>query len=905
MTWKKAFTILISVIGVVSIFGFMQVDDDPIKKIAAQLEKWTSDQPQEKVYLQTDKPYYAIGEDIWFKGYVTIGPDHRLSALSNVLNVELIDANDKVKQALKLPLVNGYTWGDFALADTLQEGNYRIRAYTNWMRNAGDEYFFDKTITIGNAVKNDVFTQTSYSYSLQNNQQKVDATITYTDLQGKPYANRDVNYEVQLDLRQVAKGKGTTDAAGKLNISFINNMPNLLKSGSITTKLKVDEKKTVTKTIPVKATSSQGSVQFFPESGDMVNGVRARVAFKAVGADGLGADVKGVITDNENKEVVNFTTQHLGMGVFAFSPEAGKTYKARVTFADGSQSTVALPKALEKGYVLSVTNTNPDNITVRVTANPAQAAESLNTELNLVAQSSGALFYAAKSKLQSPVFSAVIPKSRFPTGIVQFTLFTAAGEPLNERLVFIQNPDQLKLDVSTAQQAYAPRQKVKININAKGKDDKAAMGSFSIAVTDESKVPVDETAESTILSNLLLTSDLKGFIEKPNYYFTNINEKTAADLDVLMLTQGYRRFEWKRLLSNNFSPVIFQPEKSLSVSGRVKTSGGKDVPRAKVMLFSTSGGTFVLDTIADEHGRFNFPGLIFTDSVKFIVQARNEKNKNNVEIELDNLAQQIVTKNKNAPDVEVNVNNVHGDYLRSSKRLYDEQLKYGMGNQSTIMLKEVTIREKKQPIKNSTNLNGAGNADQIIKSDQLMMGCVTLSQCLQGRLLGVIFRGGIPYSTRSMNTPMQLIVDGMYMEGDFLDQLNVNDVESVEVLRSIGYTAIYGSRGGGGVIVVTTKRGEPNYALTGPTPGLVTYTPRGYYKSRQFYSPDYESAKTNQQMADLRTTIFWKPDIITDKDGKASLEFFNADSKGTYRVVVEGIDSDGNLARKVYRYKVQ
>jgi hypothetical protein len=170
---------------------------------------------------------------------------------------------------------------------------------------------------------------------------------------------------------------------------------------------------------------------------------------------------------------------------------------------------------------------------------------------------------------------------------VQVTLFSATGEPLNERLAFVQNADGLKLGINTEKQSYGTRQKVKLNLNAKDATDKPVVGSFSVAVIDETKVPVDETAETTILSELLLTSDLKGYIEKPNYYFTNPTEQTQAELDALMLTQGYRRFVWKQLLGDVSRRILSQAEKSLSISGTIKTSGGKPVPKAKVMLLST------------------------------------------------------------------------------------------------------------------------------------------------------------------------------------------------------------------------------------------------------------------------------------------------------------------------------
>jgi hypothetical protein len=885
--------------------AFIKPDDELVTKIIAQLDKWRAEHPQEKVYLHFDKPSYAIGEDIWFKAYVTIGSEHKLSAYSETLNVDLIDDKDSVKRSLKLPLTAGLTVGDFALSDTMAEGNYRIRAYTNWMRNEGEAYFFDRTITVVNSISNRVFTKTAYIYSTLNGKQKVTAVITYTDLNGIAYVNKPVNYEVEINGKSISRGKGITDDKGNLTASFTNNLPVSITSGHINTEVKLDDKRTVAKTIPIKTISNKVDVQFFPESGNLINGVFEKVAFKAVGADGLGVDVKGFITDDQNNQISELSQSHFGMGTVNFEPESGKTYKAHITYADGSEGVFDLPKAVDNGYVLSINSMRDDKVFVSIIPgkNTGNGTASLSG-LTLIAQSGGELCYAGKSKDGATSFSAAIPKNKFPSGIIQFTLFSATGEPLNERLIFVQNPDQLKLAVTTDKQSYKPREKVTISLNAKTSEDKPIIGSFSASVIDESTVTTNEVNESSIFSTLLLTSDLKGYIEKPNYYFTNVSNQTKADLDVLMLTQGYHRFEWKQLLAGKFTPIVFKPEKSLEVTGHLKTFGGKPVPNGKVTLFSTTGGTFILDTVADADGKFTFKDLVFRDSIKFVIQARTSKDRKNLDITLDNVTPQPVGPNKNAPDIQVNINDGASAYLLNSKKLYDEQVKYGIGNH-TIVLKEVVIREKREnPFKNSANLNGAGNADQTLTRKDLQYGGGMLSQVLQGRLNFVIFKGGIPYSTRSQNTPMQIVLDGVYVEPDFLDNLTPSDVATVEVLRTIGNTAIYGSRGSGGVLVITTKRGG-DAVYNKYAPGIATYAPKGYYKAREFYAPKYDDPKTNTQMQDLRSTIYWAPGLLTDKDGNTSMSFFNADAKGTYRVTIEGIDAEGNLGRQVYRYKVE
>ncbi|NCD70477.1 carboxypeptidase-like regulatory domain-containing protein [Mucilaginibacter agri] len=903
MTFKKIPLYLLAFITSAIVFGFVKADDDPIKKATTQLQKWLDTYPQEKVYLHFDKPYYAVGDDIWFKAYITVGPKHELSALSGALNVELIDDRDSILQAIKLPVVSGLANGDFALPDTLNEGNYRVRAYTNWMRNAGPDYFFDKTIHIGKALNNNVFTHTAFTYTTQNGQPVVNATITYMDLAGAPFANKEVSYQIVAGSKNIARGKGITNSKGELTLSFAGMAQTQNKQARIVSKIKIDEKNTVTKVLPVTALSGKVDVQFFPESGNLVNGLPTKVAFKAVGADGLGKNINGVLIDNNNQEISTITTQHLGMGIFMVVPEAGKTYTAQITFEDGSKGTFALPKALEQGYTLSVNNTyDPDNISVRIAASPGL----VGTEVNLVAQSGGNVYYAAKSKVENGIIATKVTKNRFPTGVTQLTLFNAAGEAVNERLIFTTGADDLKLDLISPQQTYAQREKMNLQIAANTPDNKPAVASLSAAVIDETKVPVDESDETTILSSILLSSDIKGYIEKPNYYFAHKDDKQEkADLDVLMLTQGYRRFEWKQLMSDSFARPIYTPETTLKVSGRVH-NGNKPVVGGKVTLFTTAGGAFVLDTLTDANGRFEFKNLIFKDSLKFVIQARDAKGKKFVDIDLDNVTRQQLTANVNAPDIDVNFDSKIVPYLQSSRSLYQTQVKYGVGSHN-ILLKEVTIREKKKPpVDHSSNLNGAGNADQVIKAEDiaLMGGCPDITQCLQGRLLGVTFRQGNAYTTRG-GGQMQIIVDGIYVEGDFLTQINYTDISSIEVLRSGAYTSLYGSRGGNGVIIVNTKRGNEGNSYQRFSPGVITYSPKGFYLARTFYSPQYDDPKVNATLADMRSTIYWAPNLVTDKDGKASLGFFNAGSKGSYRIVIEGIDSDGHIGRHVYHYKVE
>ncbi|MGZ3812882.1 MAG: TonB-dependent receptor plug domain-containing protein [Mucilaginibacter sp.] len=930
-----------------SLTALAQSDSTFLNHAQNSLSGYFKTRPVEKVYLHLDRSAYNPGDTIWFKAYTVVGESHQLSALSGVLYCELINEKDSVITRHTLKLIAGLAWADFALSRALRPGNYHIRAYTNWMRNAGPAYFFNQSIQIVGA---------------------------------------------QTSLTNISQSKKTNP-----------------------------------------------DIQFFPEGGELINGVRSRVAVKSMNANGFGLDIKGVITDNEGNEVAAFETQHLGMGVFALMPQAGKTYKANITNADSIKFSVDLPQAHNEGFTLGINNSASDSIYVKLATNDQMFRSKQNSVFYLVAQSGGKIYFTAEGKLTGPVFTTRIPKNRFPSGIVQFTLFSQTGEPLNERIVYVQNNDTLKLTLSSPSTRYLTRQKVKIAINAKGPDSKAATSSFSVSVINESRVPLKENSESTILNTLLLTSDIKGFIEEPNYYFTNVNDKTRADLDILMLTQGYRRFEWKKVLNDTTSQITYQPQSSLALVGGIKTPAGKPLPKSRVTMVAST--KLFADTVTDIEGNFNFKNLDLPDTAKVVLRARKANNGSNVTIYVkqpdyppvtagneikrntneknlttaqaaelsksyseyqmrlkeDSLKKtrqlkEVVIKDKAQPKpdvynnygtaLEYNVDmkrlakeffviteaitySIPGVSYRNGIYYYEnakvghfivdgfertaDALNYylpkeiesirmisatgldspklilttkryaGTDTSATIKLKEVSIKStkvsKKPELVHSDNLNGAGNADQVFMGDRLS-GCVTISDCLNGKLFGVTFGSdGTPSSIRTQGRltgalPMVIIVDGIILQGAHLNDLNANDIYSIEVLRSGSYLAVYGSNAPGGALVITTRRGGDNPGndkyLTSESPtGLITVPFKGYYKVKTFYAPRYAHPKKESEPLDLRNTIYWNPNIITDKNGNASIEYFNADTKGTYRVVIEGIDDNGNLGRQVYRYKVE
>ena len=645
----------------------------------------------------------------------------------------------------------------------------------------------------------------------------------------------------------------------------------------------------------------------FAEGGNLIVGLRSKVAFKAIKSDGLGIDAKGTITDNTNKVVAEFTSTHLGMGTFYLTPEEGKTYTANVTFADGTTAQPELPKIETNSINLSLDNSNPDNLVVKIQADAQFIKDNRGRTFFILAKSAGVIYYGAKTQLQDQAYNSTVPKSKFPTGILQVTLFAEDGEPIGERIAFIQRNDQLNLAIAGDHPAYTTRQMVKLNINAKY-SGQPVEGNFSVAVIDEDKVPFDENGETTILTNLLLTSDIKGYIEKPNYYFNHPDDKAVANLDVLMLTQGYRRYSYDNTLNDKYPPINYLPEQGITLSGTLRASNGMAINKGNVRLL-IHDKNFSANAVTNEDGKFKFQNQVFSDSTKINMSGRNNTNGNDLVLTVDGDPAQRIPANFNKPDEILNIDSALNTYLKNSKA---ELL-------NNHVLKEVVIKDtrivKRVSHKDYGSLSSLSSEPDHFIDGASLKGCNVVLDCIKSLAAGMVFEDNNFYILRDYSqgkrTPVAVFVKGMPVDVSYLQNINADEIESVEIFLKDELGLVNSANNSNGVIVVNMKKVETVKMSLSELRDLlpkryeVNYTPQGYSVARVFYLPRYFGPRQTQpDRTDTRTTIYWNPNVSTDKTGAATVEYFNADGKGTYRVVVEGINKDGDIGRQVFKYTV-
>lgn len=800
------------VLGLLLQTGFVQAQTaSTFTTLLDNITRYAKTYPQEKVHLHFDKPYYARGDTIWFGGYIVNADSNIPDYNSRTLHVELINSEDSVCKAMLFPVNIGFTGGDIVLNDSLQAGNYRVRAYTNWMHNFNTAYFFSKSISI---------------------------------------------------VDPFPKSKVTAP--------------------------------------PVKASAQdEYDIQFFPEGGDMVNGLTSSVAFKASSSSGNSIDITGKLVDELNNTVLEFKTTHAGMGAFKFTPVGGKTYMSIVNLPDGKTKIINLPNVQTSGYVLTADNTGPDSLTVTLLASP----ELVNKEeMVLMPLSNGNPLFYFKTPFPDSRVNVTIPKSKLPAGILQLTLFNSKNQPVAERLVFNNHMRRIDIQLDSIKQIYGTRSAVTLAFKATNSSNKPVIGSFSVAVTNADKVVSDEDKETTIVSNLLLTSDLKGYIESPNYYFTDPSPTKYAELNMLLLTQGWRRFVWNDVANGKLVSPKYPLTETMVVSGIVTDAKKQPVAGAKVnVVVGQLALGLILDTLTDANGSFR---IHLPDSLRYLPMRIQAKFKSKqLLVALDQEANPEIIAEKYKSDVNSKALSKYAEVAAQQLTAAGKSNLFIKGTQ----LKEVVIKDysPKAKLVNSTsnNLNGPGQADKVFTAADLEKLPSLIYLDLPGAYVTetyIMLRSVVGTHT----PPVLILIDGQPGLGS-LSEVSPRDIESIEFMKNIAYTGIYGIRGAGGVLLITTKKGNSiNNAIDGKHPDVVILK-SPYQLLREFYVPKYDGSSSKQAIADLRTTVFWKADVITDKAGKAIIKYYNNDVPGTYRVTVEGISAKGDLCRQVFTYVVK
>ncbi|MFZ2782818.1 MAG: hypothetical protein WAZ36_00350 [Sediminibacterium sp.] len=656
-----------------------------------------------------------------------------------------------------------------------------------------------------------------------------------------------------------------------------------------------------TQAMPKKAAPQTTGVGIFPEGGTLITGLNSRVAFKAVNPYGLPVLIKGVLVNDKKEVIDSLQVKHDGMGMFNLQPLPGEKYQLNWTDEFGVKGITNLPAAKEQGTVMNVRTTNEKAVVV--IQRTANAAEPLK-QMHLLIHMNQDLLYKVTIKMQERLIQrAEIPIDELPTGIVQFTLFSNDWTPVAERVVFVNNhyhEFNAKLNPITVDLDKRKKNVFEIVVND------TTVSNLSVAVTDAGVISPDQ---HTIFSDFLISSELKGYIHNPAYYFTSDTDSITAHLDLVMMTNGWRRFDWDKIKAAVPPLLKYMPETAyMSLKGTVfgaKNISTREPLQLNFILVGKDSSKTLLFAPVDKDGNFEDPGVFFYDTVKVLYNFNaNNKLSAQTQVKLENGLMRkepgtttMLGKGQPMYIWSDSISRLRMNYFLSEQ----EKLRRSMASAT---LQEVIVKTKsKNPIqlmdeKYTSGLFAGGDGYSFDLTDDKFAGAVDLFTYLQGKVPGLqINNSGSQPSMSWRGATPDLFLNEMRSEIGTIQNINVFDVAYIKVFRP----PFFGSFGGGagGAIAIYTKKGTDARRASPDSKGMDKTVLGGYSRFREFYSPSYERPPASFE-ADVRNTLYWNPYIITNKKTpRFRVDFYNNDISKKLQIVLEGMNQDGKMIRIV------
>ncbi|MFO7873395.1 MAG: TonB-dependent receptor plug domain-containing protein [Bacteroidales bacterium] len=764
--------------------------DNISEKILEGLEIMEYSYPGQKVFIDTDKDEYLAGETIWLKAYVVNATTLRPDTLSTNFHVELFNAHDDMVSLLFMRLKNGFAHGDITLPDSLSEGSYRMKAYTDWMHNFDKQLFFSKDIHVSNPIEENF--------------------IKLWDVWKNRWFNR-------------------------------------------------------------KLENTRESMQFafFPEGGHMLAGHENRVAFKAANELGGPVEATGVLLDEAGNELLEFSSFHNGMGAFTFSPEPDTDYTAEITFANGEQEEFSLPDIENTGYLLTADNRD-DHIHVSVKSNQEQTLATDDESVYLLAQARGREVFLENKVLEGNGLSVSIPTGEMPTGICQIVLFSDEGIPLAERMVFVNHGDIHEANIVHADlQDNTEQQSVSLELAI---DDHVNNGNYSLTVLDTDEGS-HNPRRSNIATNLFITGDIGETIKDPWYYLHHAgSEEVEKATDLLMMTHGWRRFDWDNIMERSFPEISYGFPKGITIAGVVSPrSSARQTGEVDVELAVSHEGVDIYSTTTDSEGAFSFSNLEYYGNFTAKLRIEQFARPRDLRADLNFRDTEQIEYGNNFHTSPFQVTSRGDDWERTSRP-------------------ETTFSSQKLLEPSQQDVSMFKDPDQVIFFNDIRDQHNSIMDVLRTRVRGlriigneIVLRG--QSSFRVTNEPLFLVDEVPVNRNTFLN-VSVNNIDRLEVMTGPS-TAILGKRGANGALLIYTKRGDAHRH------GTYEYFMQGFHIPSETFESKINTDTYTQH--DISRTLFWEPYAQPDENNRIRVSFPSDEYTRDLRVIIQGIDENGEI----------
>ncbi len=728
---------------------------------------------QEKIFVHTDRAAYLTGEIFWFKIYLLNAQSHQSSSLSKVAYLEILDAENVPILQTKVEIENGVGYGSLFIPATINSGNYRVSAYTQWMRNKGPDSFFYCDITLINPFK------------------------------------------------KIIKNK--------LSTQFVFD------------------------------------TQFLPEGGDLVEGLPSRVIVRAVNEQGFGINYKGIVMADQDT-VAAFKSIRFGFSSFLFTPQ-NKTYRAFIKPENEKWKEVTLPAIQPQGVTLQVATKN-NQLEIKL-----HCKNDGNKTYYLVAHQRGKIKTSIRFS-GSTLLQATLPIDTLSFGVNALTVYDRDFEPVCERLYFRKPTNKPLLDLQLSSSSAANRSKVQVKLTS-SQSDKI---NLSVAIYENDSI--GQFKKQQIDHYLLLTSDLKGTIESPEYYFLNNHEEANQLLDLMTLTHGWSRFTKKN--SDDYSQKsVFAPElRGHIVRGRITEQYKNPVNGITTYLASPSKNIRLYPSVSNRLGEVKFEMRNFRGPKKIVLQTDFQKDST-YQFEIISPFSGVHAQRNKYP-------------ILISPAFAPALMQRSVAMQANSIYNEVTSQEYK-----SDSITFYGKPDEQYKLDDYTRFPV-LEEVLREYVTGVWVRkkeGKFVFQMPDKvegymldGTPLA-ILDGVPMFS--ISRLLELDALKIKEIDVVGKKYYLNGVTFNGIVSFRTYQGDLGGLVMDAKALTIDY--EGMQTRKEFYAPMYDSPnQVKSRIPDRRTLLLWKPDTKIDSRGESIFDFYTSDMKGFFTIEVQGMDDHGN-----------
>jgi hypothetical protein len=819
----------------------MMADNPFITKLMSKIDTYSVNYASEYIYIHTDKLVYQTGDEIWFRAYVMNPLDKKLSTLSQTLYYKVFGPDGKELYSSKSIIQNGLCDGSIKVSQKWDEGRYLVIFFSSWMKNQPPNQISQKEVFIrkGEFIPVQIKSAVGYQVISQGNQLVYNGNLSLTN--GKILASQKFNYIISTRKNRISKGQFSSDPSGNFSIQI--KIKNSNPEGSYMLEVSgKSENENIYGLTNLPWLTTPVTLTIVPEGGNMFAADSSKVAFIAKDKNGFTFPFKADITDSKGNSCAHVNSAANKWAVTKLKLAANEKYHAKIISPSGIDNEFVLPEVRNSGISMQLINSSDDFVLMRIA--PIQPDIPM---AYLTARMGSTIFWAAKLNLREER-NISIPIRNLPSGIVDISLIDTFGNAKAWRPLFINHELQPVLEAKTSLASYQPHQKVILELSLKDSKNQPLEGFLSASVAQlqqpitGNELPASFYVHSTVTGD----QDLSAFYNSTGFNFSEINYPVYAE--------QFNWSGWPAIVSLNNSMKHYSSREG--ILGLVLNKLNKPSPYALVGI-SNSSDYEIQQTRCNERGEFLLPTL-----AQPVIQE---------ELNLHATTEDKITKL-----------NIHLDdsYEKSLSNYLDS-----LGYQMDIKNSDISSSVKITDTRNEYQKKAAHNRFMMDIIYQMKSYKVADNQIyFSGMRSSLIYQPGA-----------LIVIDGSAMGTDIttLANMNVDLVSDVKIYTNTSDILKFtGLNGFGGVIEVKMKTAgefQTENLTSNPVYKLIAYKPVS-----TFVSPEYsiESAQLNTK-PDNRTTLFWKPGVNINKEGKTTLEFYTSDVKGKYTAIFQGFTTNG------------